>query len=97
MSKGVKPHRAVYWLSVFHVGMEARMLPVDTPSSSSGAFLFPVQLLLDHGADPNQRDGLGNTPLHLGECLEAAKTGSFDGEPRVLQVPSRLSCPLGRA
>lgn len=27
-----------------------------------------MQLLLDHGADPNQRDGLGNTPLHLGKC-----------------------------
>lgn len=35
---------------------------------ASWAFLFAVQLLLDHGADPNQRDGLGNTPLHLGEC-----------------------------
>ncbi|XP_076767727.1 ankyrin repeat domain-containing protein 54 isoform X2 [Arvicanthis niloticus] len=27
-----------------------------------------VQLLLDHGADPNQQDGLGNTPLHLAAC-----------------------------
>lgn len=33
--------------------------------------LLPVQLLLDHGADPNQRDGLGNTPLHLGKCRTA--------------------------
>lgn len=28
--------------------------------------LLPVKLLLDHGADPNLTDILGNTPLHLG-------------------------------
>ena len=28
--------------------------------------LLTVKLLLDKGADPNQKDMLGNTPLHLG-------------------------------
>lgn len=27
---------------------------------------FTVKALLDKGADPNQKDILGNTPLHLG-------------------------------
>lgn len=29
-------------------------------------FIFTVKALLDKGADPNQKDILGNTPLHLG-------------------------------
>lgn len=29
-------------------------------------FSFTVKALLDKGADPNQKDILGNTPLHLG-------------------------------
>lgn len=73
VSKGVKLRRAGYWLSVFRGGVGARILPVEAPNGSSGAFLFPVQLLLDHGADPNQRDGLGNTPLHLGKCLASCQ------------------------
>lgn len=36
-------------------------------SFSNICLLLEVQLLLSHGADPNQRDSLGNTPLHLGE------------------------------
>ena len=27
-----------------------------------------VEVLLRHGADPNQTDRLGNTPLHLAAC-----------------------------
>lgn len=38
------------------------------PEMSIWMFCFEVQLLLSHGADPNQRDSLGNTPLHLGKC-----------------------------
>ena len=30
-------------------------------------FVFTVQVLLDYGADPNLKDGIGNTPLHLGK------------------------------
>ena len=29
-------------------------------------FVFTVRVLLDYGADPNLKDGIGNTPLHLG-------------------------------
>ncbi|XP_065437436.1 ankyrin repeat domain-containing protein 54 isoform X3 [Chrysemys picta bellii] len=36
--------------------------------SANANDLETVQLLLDHGADPNQRDGLGNTALHLAAC-----------------------------
>ena len=28
---------------------------------------FAVRMLLDHNADPNQKDIIGNTALHLGE------------------------------
>lgn len=72
--------------------------------SYSCVFLFPVQLLLDHGADPNQRDGLGNTPLHLGMCpgscpntLLCSTDTLLNGEPGVLQVPGRITCHLRRA
>lgn len=30
-------------------------------------FILIVQLLLDGGSDVNQKDGVGNTPLHLGK------------------------------
>ena len=30
-------------------------------------YSFPAKALLDKGADPNQKDILGNTPLHLGK------------------------------
>ena len=38
-------------------------------------FVFTVRVLLDYGADPNLKDGIGNTPLHLGEkykCITCA-------------------------
>uniref|UniRef100_A0AAZ3NWW2 Ankyrin repeat domain 54 n=1 Tax=Oncorhynchus tshawytscha TaxID=74940 RepID=A0AAZ3NWW2_ONCTS len=39
---------------------------------------LPVQLLRATGADPNQRDGLGNTPLHLGEKPHGARVDALD-------------------
>ncbi|XP_058876965.1 ankyrin repeat domain-containing protein 54-like isoform X2 [Acipenser ruthenus] len=36
--------------------------------AANGNDVETVQLLLSHGADPNQRDGLGNTALHLAAC-----------------------------
>lgn len=52
------PNEASYTSKVLSVGQR----------EGANMSLLPVQLLLDHGADPNQRDGLGNTPLHLGKC-----------------------------
>ena len=41
-------------------------------------FVFTVRVLLDYGADPNLKDGIGNTPLHLGKEYKCATcAGSF--------------------
>ena len=36
-----------------------------------------VRMLLDHQADPNQKDIIGNTALHLGESAKARSTPIF--------------------
>lgn len=56
-------------------------------------FLFTVKALLDKGADPNQKDILGNTPLHLGKgspvilMKQLAIDFSGDLTVRVLLLP----------
>lgn len=45
-------------------------IPLFFTFSCSAQCVIVVQLLLSHGADPNQRDSLGNTPLHLGKEVQ---------------------------
>lgn len=44
-----------------------------THDAAREGFIKTVQVLVDHGADPNLVDGLGNLPLHL-----AAREGHLD-------------------
>jgi len=39
-------------------------------TSAMFVICFAVRMLLDHNANPNQKDIIGNTALHLGELLE---------------------------
>ncbi|KAB0393816.1 hypothetical protein E2I00_000695 [Balaenoptera physalus] len=60
---------------------------------SLGANEPVMQLLLDHGADPNQRDGLGNTPLHLGQDTVLLPLVGTQAEPQWSWTLSPCSSP----
>ena len=67
--KSVDEHkRSALHFAAAKVIISACGLHFHLPSSFTQGYSEVVELLLRHGADPNQKDRLGNTAMHLAAC-----------------------------